>query len=819
MKIKKVFAFLCLCGFLCCLLAGCAENTERNVIYIRDSESTGFYDSVVGLFPDFDIAKHANITFDLLRNGGIIEAYDVQIENNAAKYWYPLTLETIVIAVDRNRTDMIINSWEDLRYSEIAVGMPNTPLFDRITAAAICYGLDGEIFTLDSAAELLRPLYKNQKLNFNDTTAPIQICFDSYAAEKIKNGENFEIIIPAEGTLSYVKGLLSDKPLIFPDNINQILLEHGLRLADGSCDETIYPASEQYAGAKVLDDYNNLITVTQDWRRTMFRKVRQTQIYTSNDGRENILFPLVFIIIAVIWVGTMMRRAQQKNIRRVILIMGILLGSWVLLRVIKWQIIDENTMTRYLWYGYYIFQSFLPLGLLRIASLIGTGNENKKIPKWFFALLVFNSLLVVLVFTNDLHGMAFKLDLSQPGWSYTDNYSYGFIYYIIAATLLVQLVCGIVLMFTKIKNSPRRFGIIFPLIFTFLLILYIAGYAVRIPLFTESDMTLVMCMFALLFLEVCIWTGQIPVNLRYRALFKNAGLKLQITDGNGNSIFASDDAEPLDDILWDKLKYSETPIYTDDNNLLLKNKISGGYAIWQENIEIISRLKKEIELSNQQLETSNRLLSQFVGAKENEAQINSRNMLYAAFEKNIAGNEKKLADMLRSIPEESSGTSEISGYMGTVAILVCYIKRRFNLLISEMNRNETVSFNEFIVYIDELAELARLTGVQFIVCCNLTGEILTRNAILFYEFFNSVIEWTVAHKISGSVVNIISKDGRIGMNLMTPADFIDYVFPGQIAEQINLSDGLFVKEDQKDIIALRLSLPEDNISGGGENNA
>jgi hypothetical protein len=157
--------------------------------------------------------------------------------------------------------------------------------------------------------------------------------------------------------------------------------------------------------------------------------------------------------------------------------------------------------------------------------------------------------------------------------------------------------------------------------------------------------------------------------------------------------------------------------------------------------------------------------------------------------------------------------------MGTVAILVCYIKRQFNLLISEINGNETVSFNEFVVYIDELAELARLTGTQFIICCGLRGEIGTRQAILFYDFFHSVMEWTISNKKPGSLVNIVSAEGRICMNLMSSAEAMKYSLLEKTSEEIRAAGGLFIKDDQEDIAVLRLSLPEKTVSGGGEHNA
>ena len=806
-KNKRLLCFLFLCAMCLSVLSGCAGQSEANKIYT----TSGYRDPISQLFPDYKIAKHDIIALDLLRDGGIIEAYDAQAENSAANYWYPLTLETVVIAVDRDQTDMKVNTWSDLKNSGANISITNISPYDRIEAAALCYGLDGERFTLAAAVNLLEPLYQNGKLKLDDENAPIQICFDSAAAARIKNGENIEIIVPSEGTLTFIKGLLSNNPLELPDGYEQILIESGLRLIDGRCDEAIYPSPVQYTATKNLENYDHFNTVMQNWLRTLRRDIRHIRLYTSADQREHILFAVVFIIVAVIWIGNAMRRSQQQNIRRVIFAIGIIIVGWVITRVIKYQIIDENALTRYLWYGYFIFQTLLPLGMLRIASLIGTGSENRRFPKWFMTVLSLDIALIGLVMTNDLHGMMFKLDLSQAGWSATGNYSYGIIYFIVMAALLIQLIAGIVLLFTKTKHSPRRFRIILPVIFTTALVIYVAGYALNVPVFAESDMTLMVSMFALIFLELCIRAGHIPVNTNYRQLFQKTGLNLQITDRNGVSVFASDESAPLDAVVWERLIESDAPIYTDDNTLLLKHEISGGYAVWRKDITAINKLKNEIEAANCEIEAANVLLSNEAQEKERDTLVKTQVELYAAFEKDIAAHEQRLDEMLRHIPEDEP---ERAVYMGAVAVLVCYIKRRCNFLALEMSGTETSALYEYVVYIDELAELARLAGIKCLTYCNLSGEIKLRHAMLFYDFFYAAAEWTIMNKNHGMIAQTLSENEKLVMRLVISGSAAAYTLPKWTEEEITLAGGIFEKKElDEDGIGLFLSFPE-----GGERN-
>jgi hypothetical protein len=606
-----------------------------------------------------------------------------------------------------------------------------------------------------------------------------------------------------------VKGLLSDRPLVLPDGYEEVLLEYGLRLPDGRCDEALYPAAAQYAPASLLTPNSSFLThfstVMQDWPKAMRREVRHVRLYTSADGLEHVMFPTIFVVLAVIWAGSMMRRARQKNIRQVIFIMAILLVGWILTRVLKYQTIETNALTRYLWYSYYLFQSLLTLGLLRIASLVGAGGAEKRAPKWFLAIGILNLILAGLAMTNDLHNMMFILDLSQPDWS--SNYGQGFYYYVFIALLLAELSGGILLMSVNSKRSPRRFGIIFPIVFIAVLAVYIAGYATRIPFFWESDITLVMCTFGLMFMECCIRAGQIPVNVRYRSLFKNArGLKLQITDGNGGSVFAANDAEPLQTQLWQQIKDSAAPVYADKNTLLLKNEISGGYAVWQEDITAINRIKAEIETSNRLLEAANALLKSEAQEKEREAQVKTQLDLISAFEKDIAAYEQRLEEMLCSVP---GGEAERAVYMGAVAALVCYIKRRCNFLVLDLSGYETVPFNEYVVYVDELAEFARLSGIQCFSYCGLSGEIKLRLAMLFFEFWASLLEWTILGGGSEVIMQTVCEGGRFTMRLTLGSSAQNYELPPQVAQEIQAAGGTLEKtaNTEQDYTVFRLSFP------------
>ena len=448
---------------------------------------------------------------------------------------------------------------------------------------------------------------------------------------------------------------------------------------------------------------------------------------------------------------------------------------------------------------------------------MGAGADITRAPKWLPGMFAVNAILVALVLSNDLHGLMFIMDLSQPGWSARENYGYSVVYYIIFAVLFFEVVGSVIILFIKAKYSPRRAGVVFIIVFMVLLTMYTVGYTTRIPFFVDSDLTMVVSVLTLFFLELLMRVGQIPININYRRLFRHAGNMLQIVDESGRSIIFSNGAEPLEHEVWRKLKHSDVPIRTDENTFLQKSKITGGYAVWQEDVTSINKLKADIEASNLELAAANNLLSGDAQAMEQAARAKVRTELYAAFERDIASHERRLADILSedgTYPDDGGGSGGLDSgsRLKHAALITCYIKRRSYLLSMTLDGINKVSYNEYVVFMDEMAELARLAGVECFTYCSLSGEINLSYATLFYDFWDSILGWAVANDSDGVVLQTVYEGGRIAMKLLMSDAAMLYDLPGYIAKKVSAEGGLFEKTEMENRAVLALSFPED-ISG------
>ena len=104
---------------------------------------------------------------------------------------------------------------------------------------------------------------------------------------------------------------------------------------------------------------------------------------------------------------------MRRRMKRILLLIGIVLLGWTIVRLVKYQI-PTSVLNRYLWYGYYIFQMALPILLLWLVWRSDKMDDQPASNKALTALTLWNTVLVAFVQTNDLHNWVFRFDLSSP---------------------------------------------------------------------------------------------------------------------------------------------------------------------------------------------------------------------------------------------------------------------------------------------------------------------------------------------------------------------------------------------------------------------
>ena len=116
----------------------------------------------------------------------------------------------------------------------------------------------------------------------------------------------------------------------------------------------------------------------------------------------------IHLFLLFMWVVALHRRLTNRNVRRLMLLVGGLLLFWLVDKIVKWDFAGSVThpLVRYLWYGFYVGMLFVPTLGAFIIDYLGK-PEDYSHPKKLNYLLIPPTVMLIAVFTNDLHQKVF----------------------------------------------------------------------------------------------------------------------------------------------------------------------------------------------------------------------------------------------------------------------------------------------------------------------------------------------------------------------------------------------------------------------------
>ena len=808
-KRKHIRIFLLAVLFLS-FCSGCIPESAENTIFCEEGDFRCYEQTVSALFPEKQARITAGSEIPFLRKGSAAETFEVTaspiLEKGGEAYWYPQYQAAVIIAADISVTGEEIRGWQDLLNIDAPVGVSRSDF--KFILAAVSYGLEGDEYSPLSAAGLFKVLNDQNRLRMNDMQAPVVICFDHQAASMAKNGRTLKIIVPYEGTFVYGKGLLSTVPLEFSADADLVLLDAGFRLPDGRCDQSVYPQEQSYSAAGEPKDLPRLYSILENSTRIYKYSILSERQYLAADGRGQHLTVLLFLLAAMEWTGYVHRRMMQKKIRQAAVQSGIFVIGWVLLRAFKWQL-PSGTLNRYCWYCYYFFQLGLALLLLKMSWLSDKTDDSVRSPLWLKMCTAANVLLFLLIITNDLHMTVFRLDFSLADTE--SSYIYGAGYYLTAAVILSEAAAGAVMLSAKSRRSPRKGMHFVPLLLCILLAVYSICYAAQIPFARYSDMTIVVCVFAVLYMESCIQTGLLPVNSKYRDLFSASSMNMQIVTPEGRTVLASANTAPLSSDIWENLvMHGRNPMHSKNSTLTYMNSISGGAAVWQEDISRIDLLQHEIQSSIAKLRTVNAMLKKEEQIKSSLAYAEARTVLFSELESEMKLRTEMLSDMIKKLPDEKDQRF----HTAAIVLMLCFIKRRCNLFFRQ-RETESITSEELKIYFDEFAEFSEYVNVKLFVSVQGSFEISARHAALYYDFLYSVLERAAQTGCGVLIVSILCPDSGSGneMNIL-PSDKSACFTPDEkLADSVGKENGEITFKDLDDTTGIRLAFPGKEAAG------
>ena len=436
-----------------------------------------------------------------------------------------------------------------------------------------------------------------------------------------------------------------------------------------------------------------------------------------------LLTNLIYIGLAMAWGFSILRRSLPRNDRRWLLLGCAMAVLWLFLRAVKYRFFSDDTITRHLWYLYYVPQILATLFSLFAALQLGRREGDALSRKWYL-LFIPAALLIGGVLTNDLHQLVFR---AVPGAATLEaDYTHGWMYYLAMTWIVGLLLATGIIVYRKCRVSESRRYAWIPLC------VFLGGFALCAlsfaNIYTFHKMPECFCLTFAAFWESCLQVGLIPTNGYYRYFFSESTVAAQIVNGRGEPVYRAKNAPNLTP---DQLEAAACEsILLNADTRLQSAPVQDGRVYWLEDISKINRIQAQLAEINAQLSEENELIQAENELKRQRAQIEEQNRLMDAM---LSLVHPQLLAINRLLSDKSAQS------LKHICILGAYVKRRVNLAL--------ICDKKMVVPVDELAHCIResLTYLtQYGAVCALhqegRGSVSSREAQTAYDFFEDCLE-------------------------------------------------------------------------------
>ena len=501
-----------------------------------------------------------------------------------------------------------------------------------------------------------------------------------------------------------------------------------------------------------------------------------------------------------IWIYQLRRRLIQPDVRRLLVWTAGMFIFLILVRTIKYVFVaDGAASARYIWYLYYLPQTFSVLLMFLSVLYIGRPHDYSISRRWRL-LYVPATLIVAAVLTNDLHQQAFFFPGGLENWN-DNNYVHGPIYYI--SILWVGLLF-LAMLYVTVKRcavSDARKKLWLPLVPMSLGLCSLLSFLVwrdRGLLWLYKVPELV-SIFFVAFVECLILSHLIPSNDSYGSFWTASSLGAGIMDSDGMFHHKSEHVLP---VTPEQVRQAEeSPVLLENGDVVLQSRaIRGGYGYWTKDVSEINRLNRQLAHTADILTRENAVLDAENALKESRERIRQKSRLYDSIEKSISPQLDAL-DRLLALPVSDKTAFEHT--MKYACVLNAYIKRRSNLLLLS-NQTGRVSSGELSLALSESLEYVKLFGIK--AHGEYRGERIlpAETVLLAYELFQAVLEASIPGADALLVYLNVNDGLSLRVVLNSPRERFD---KEAMQDKVNGLHGTVETETEQDTEYVSLLLP------------
>ncbi len=387
---------------------------------------------------------------------------------------------------------------------------------------------------------------------------------------------------------------------------------------------------------------------------------------------------MIYIGLLIFWMQSVRVRLLPTRARSYIITAAALMIVYLLIRVLRFRILTEVVVRRYVDYSYNIPLVLGPTLFLMTCIRINRGEESERKGKEQL-LLVPACGILLLILTNDLNQLFYRrtVPLSEFQGN-VGTYTYGPLFYFMYVWVVATLLAGFAILIRKAWRQNIR------ALIWFAAVVFIWGglSLLNLLVFTPLDIARLyhgpeIHVFGLLgFFEVCIRNRLIPYNENYTGFFSNLGLPVRITNEDLTPVYETNlPIKATDEQLSSAVK---APVYLDEDTRLSGMKIHPGYAFWTENESELRRESRRLASANELLSEENDLIAVENELKEKKAHLDAQNQVYDRIAAALYPKQKRIEALLDGTSPESD---DFPSVLAECCVLNAYCKRKSNLML------------------------------------------------------------------------------------------------------------------------------------------
>lgn len=487
----------------------------------------------------------------------------------------------------------------------------------------------------------------------------------------------------------------------------------------------------------------------------------------------------LYLLLFALWGFSLDRRIIQTQALHCLRLTAALMLLWLILRTLKYEFVTDLTVARYLWYLYYLPMLFIPLLGVYIALSLGK-SEKFRLTGRIGALAIIPAVLFLLVITNDLHQQAFAFSSGVPGGPDNYSYSHGPVYFCCLGWMVTCMFFSLILLLKKSRVPCSKKKRLAPFVIGCATVLYGILYLLGLPAIRWwlGDMNVMFCLLYAAIYESCIRCRMIQSNTGYVELFEATTLAACIADRSGSIVLRSRAAG--EDMVCPR---EGVPLIRPNGIRISSAPISGGYAVWQDNVRPLTELRTKLSENKSKIKNNKEKLQEAYLIQKKLNELTEKNRIYDELETKYGKQIARIGQLLKQC--EGAEPAETQSLLKRILLLGTYIKRSANLYFLSQEY-ELLPQQELRLTVDEAVRVITVCGTECSVVYHTTGPMRSTEVARLLDLLKTVTEATIGGLYS---LFISVSDGEMDLSVECAAELSDLASPDVTVQR---EDGLWL---------------------------